>query len=98
MGFALGLVVCLYYRLPIPPVFVTELGLLVGGVSGALIAVYELENRVIPTVLTLFVGAPACRLLGLSIGTGAVVLGLLTFLAWMWSDGEASESSTWDTV
>lgn len=35
-GFFGGIAVCLYYKLPIPPLFTTELGILLGGSLGAL--------------------------------------------------------------
>ena len=38
IGFISGSVICLGYSIPIPPVFITELGILVGGCLGALLA------------------------------------------------------------
>lgn len=36
VGFASGIAACLYYHLPIPPLFTTELGILLGGSLGAM--------------------------------------------------------------
>jgi hypothetical protein len=39
LGFFGGIALCLRYKLPIPPLFTTELGLLIGGSVGALFAI-----------------------------------------------------------
>lgn len=92
IGFLIGLLVCLHYKLPIPPVFITEMGLAVGGIAGALTAVYEVESRVIPTLLALFAGSPACWVLGLGAGTTLAVLSFLGVSAWIWSEADAPEA------
>jgi hypothetical protein len=41
LGFGLGVALCLIYHLPIPPLFLTEIGGLSGGCLGALIGCYS---------------------------------------------------------
>lgn len=50
-GFATGAFICLHYHLPIPPLFITELGLLVGGCLGALCALTNSEKKILPSLL-----------------------------------------------
>lgn len=38
VGFLGGITLCLHFRLPIPPLFITELGILLGGCFGAMAA------------------------------------------------------------
>lgn len=38
LGFTAGVSACLYYKLPIPPLFTTELGVMLGGSLGAFAA------------------------------------------------------------
>lgn len=46
VGFGVGCFVCLHYKLPIPPLFITELGFIVGGCLGALaVLLWEPEPK-----------------------------------------------------
>lgn len=44
VGFGFGCFICLHYQLPIPPLFITEFGLLIGGCLGALLALLTGED------------------------------------------------------
>lgn len=44
VGFVTGVGLCLHYKLPIPPLFITELGLMLGGCLGYLLSKVEFES------------------------------------------------------
>lgn len=43
-GFSSGVALCLYFKLPIPPLFLTEMGVLVGGCLGGLMSYVDLST------------------------------------------------------
>jgi len=94
-GFAIGAFVCLHFRLPIPPLFITEMGLLVGGCLGALCALTHSEKKVVPA-LSSFLGAV---LLALGFGVdwlqaaGAALA--LSVLVWTTVDAPKPDPAAW---
>lgn len=94
-GFAAGVFICLHYRLPIPPLFITEMGMLVGGCLGALCALTNSERKVLPAVLTLFGTLLVAIGFGVdwlqSLGASAA----LTVVVWNSVDTPCQESATW---
>lgn len=98
LGFVAGIGICLHFSLPIPPVFITEIGLLVGGSLGALTAFYGIEKRVIPALLGLALGAPACYFLSLSGPVSLAVLGFVLAAAWTLPDSDQSDGQSWKTI
>lgn len=94
-GFAVGAFICLHYRLPIPPLFITEMGMLVGGCLGALCALTDSERKVLPflvtsigvLLVTLGFGVEWLHSLG-----GALALGVVV---WNMVDTPCQESATW---
>lgn len=73
-GFATGAVICLHFGLPIPPLFITEMGMLVGGCLGAACAITRTERKVLPASLTLL---------------GALFVGLGFGIDWLQTSGAA---------
>lgn len=98
LGFVAGIGICLHYSLPIPPVFITEIGLLVGGSLGALTAYYGVERRVVPTFVSLAVVAPTCYFLGLSWPISLAVLGFVVAVAWTLPDSDHTDGQSWKTI
>lgn len=97
-GFMAGSFVCLYYQLPIPPLFITELGLIVGGCLGALVALTNSEKRVLPTVGSIALSVPLCLGSGLGVAPSLVfVLGLAAG-AWALAETSKSEGEVWKNV
>ena len=94
-GFAAGAFVCLHFKLPIPPLFITEMGLLVGGCLGALCALTHSEKKGVPALLS-FLGAV---LLALGFGVdwlqaaGAALA--LSVLVWTTVDAPKPEPAVW---
>ena len=94
-GFATGAFICLYFKLPIPPLFITEMGLLVGGCLGALCALTNSEKKVVPALLS-FLGA---FLLALGFGVewlqaaGAAMA--LSVLVWTAVDAPGPDTAAW---
>lgn len=97
-GFVTGTVICLYFRLPIPPLFITELGLLVGGCLGALTVLTGTERRVLPSL------AAGLGVLAMSIGMGVewwqgslAVAGAFLF-SWTLAEAPAEEADDWKSL
>ena len=95
VGFASGAFVCLHFKLPIPPLFITEMGLLVGGCLGALCALTNTEKKVVPALLAFF----GTILVSLGFGVewlqaaGAALA--LSILVWTAVDTPATEAAAW---
>ena len=97
-GFVTGTVICLYFRLPIPPLFITELGLLIGGCLGALTVLTGTERRVLPSL------AAGLGVVFVSVGFGVewwqglVAVAGATLFAWTLADAPTVEDETWKMV
>jgi hypothetical protein len=95
LGFTTGAVICLHFHLPIPPLFITEMGILVGGCMGALCALTRTERKVLPSLMAL----SGALLLGLGFGLDWIhVLGAalaLFVVIWNTIDTAGQETATW---
>lgn len=95
-GLASGMALCLYLELPIPPVFITEMGVLLGGSLGALVGyscAYEgMRGAWLGLLLGLLMGV-------VSSGPGAMALVLGVIGAVVGRQAEAPEQQNdWETV
>ena len=97
-GFLTGSFVCLYYQLPIPPLFITELGVIVGGCLGALVALTNTEKRVIPSLGSIFLTIPVCIIGGLAAATSVVLILGSAAAAWTLAEAPGQEGKVWKNV
>lgn len=97
-SFIAGVFICLYYKLPIPPLFLTEFGILIGGCLGAGAVLTGCEKRAFPAAVSILVGTPACLLAGLSWLTTAVTLLLLGTVTWTLAEKPSAEGQSWRTL
>lgn len=97
-GFLSGMSICLYYKLPIPPIFITELGVIIGGCLGALCAVTGTEKRVVPTLLSIVLAVPLSYLVGFSLK--AVLIGTMAVAVatWTLADGAPTDDRAWKNL
>lgn len=103
VGFSAGLGVCIHYHLPVPPLFVTEIGILLGGCLGAMIGYanhFHLGRQLMRGILlgglagtVLAVVAPA-DLKALAFGA---LVGLGIFLGYQTGLVEPNTGSGWST-
>lgn len=97
-GFATGSFICLYYSLPIPPLFITEMGLIVGGCLGALCALTNSEKRVLTALAAVLLSVPICLLVGLSTGASATLVLALGAAGWTLAEPVGSEEEAWKNI
>lgn len=97
-GFLAGSFLCLYYSLPIPPLFITELGLIVGGCLGALVALTNSEKRVIPSLCSTALSIPLCLGSGLGVAPSLLFVFGLAAAAWALAETPKGEGEVWKNV
>ena len=97
-GFVSGTVICLYFRLPIPPLFITELGLILGACLGALTVLTGTERRLWPS-LAAGLGAVLVSI-GFAVEwwQGFVAVACAILFTWTLADAPALEDDSWKTV
>ena len=97
-GFLSGLTICLYYKLPIPPLFISELGVIVGGCLGALCALTGTEKRVLPTFVSILFTVPLCIFAGVGLKMALVGVVAVAIAVWSLADGAPADERAWKNI
>lgn len=93
-GFLTGISLCIFLELPIPPLFITEICIIVGGALGALVGLTSIERQGRNAWLGLLLGS----LLGVLLFTLKLHLALLCALAGAalgWNFGTEDKTREW---
>lgn len=78
LSFLCGLTVCIYFRLPVPPVFVTEIGVMLGAGLGALVGYVSCFPGGRACLRGLALGCLAGLPLALALGSPGLLVGCVT--------------------